>query len=433
MYRYRIEDLKKWKRRPDRKPLVIRGARQVGKTWLMQEFGKTEYEKIAYVNFEGNPRMKELFEQDLDINRIVQGLKAETNIDIAKETTLIILDEVQEVPQAITSLKYFYENEPEYHVVVAGSLLGVALHNGASFPVGKVDFLDLRPLNFREFLLAQNMTALVDALDSKDYKLLATFKTKLIDLLKTYYFVGGMPEAVSKYIATGSWSDVRQIQKNILDAYEQDFSKHAPLNVVPRIRQVWGTIPEQLAKENKKFVYGLVREGARAKDYELALMWLEDTGLIYRIGRIGTPRIPLKAYQSYTAFKIYVLDVGLLAAMTGLTAQVLLEGSTIFTEFKGALTEQYVLQELESADSGGVFYWAMDEGSSAEVDFIVQASDKIIPVEVKAEENLQSKSLRVYAKKYSPEVAVRTSMSDYRDEGWLRNVPLYMISFTDLL
>ncbi len=427
MYRKKIEALKSWKNGINRKPLIIRGARQVGKTWLAREFGSSEYKQVAYVNFDGNSRMETLFDQDFDIERIVQGLKAETGVDINSKDTLIILDEIQEVPRAISSLKYFYENAPEYHVIVAGSLLGVALHEGTSFPVGKVDFMDLGPLNFQEFLLALGEDDLRGFIEDRNYELMGVFKDKLISLLKTYYFVGGMPEAVKTYVDTRSWNDTREVQKNILSAYEQDFSKHAPVNVVPRIRQVWDNLPEQLAKENKKFIYGLIREGARAKDYEYALMWLEDTGLIHKVGRIDTPRLPLKAYRSLTAFKTYVVDVGLLSAITGLSAKTLLEGDVVFTEFKGALTEQFVLQELIGLGMDAVYYWAVDDGSSAEVDFLIQIDNDIIPIEVKAEENLQSKSLRTYSQKYSPKKAVRVSMSDYRDEGWLVNTPLYMI------
>ena len=427
MYRKKIEALKSWKNGINRKPLIIRGARQVGKTWLAREFGSSEYKQVAYVNFDGNSRMETLFDQDFDIERIVQGLKAETGVDINSKDTLIILDEIQEVPRAISSLKYFYENAPEYHVIVAGSLLGVALHEGTSFPVGKVDFMDLGPLNFQEFLLALGEDDLRGLIEDRNYELMGVFKDKLISLLKTYYFVGGMPEAVKTYVDTRSWNDTREVQKNILSAYEQDFSKHAPVNVVPRIRQVWDSLPEQLAKENKKFIYGLIREGARAKDYEYALMWLEDTGLIHKVGRIDTPRLPLKAYRSLTAFKTYVVDVGLLSAITGLSAKTLLEGDVVFTEFKGALTEQFVLQELIGLGMDAVYYWAVDDGSSAEVDFLIQIDNDIIPIEVKAEENLQSKSLRTYSQKYSPKKAVRVSMSDYRDEGWLVNTPLYMI------
>ena len=427
MYRKKIEALKSWKNGINRKPLIIRGARQVGKTWLAREFGSSEYKQVAYVNFDGNSRMETLFDQDFDIERIVQGLKAETGVDINSKDTLIILDEIQEVPRAISSLKYFYENAPEYHVIVAGSLLGVALHEGTSFPVGKVDFMDLGPLNFQEFLLALGEDDLRGLIEDRNYELMGVFKDKLISLLKTYYFVGGMPEAVKTYVDTRSWNDTREVQKNILSAYEQDFSKHAPVNVVPRIRQVWDNLPEQLAKENKKFIYGLIREGARAKDYEYALMWLEDTGLIHKVGRIDTPRLPLKAYRSLTAFKTYVVDVGLLSAITGLSAKTLLEGDVVFTEFKGDLTEQFVLQELIGLGMDAVYYWAVDDGSSAEVDFLIQIDNDIIPIEVKAEENLQSKSLRTYSQKYSPKKAVRVSMSDYRDEGWLVNTPLYMI------
>jgi predicted AAA+ superfamily ATPase len=312
--------------------------------------------------------------------------------------------------------------------VVAGSLLGLTLGQGTSFPVGKVDFMTLYPLSFREFLLALEEDQLLELLDSNDYKLISTFKDRYIDLLKTYYYVGGMPEAVTKYVDTKSWQEVRKVQSSILNAYDSDLAKHAPISIVPRIRQVWHSIPAQLAKENKKYIYGLIREGARAKEYELALAWLEDAGLIYRVARVEVPRIPLKAYKNLDVFKIYLLDVGLLVAMTNISAQTLLEGNTIFTEFKGALTEQYVLEELKSRYDNEVAYWSRDAGSSAEVDFLIQLDNKIVPIEVKAEENLNSKSLKIYKKKYQPRYAVRTSMSDYRQDDWLTNMPLYMIS-----
>jgi predicted AAA+ superfamily ATPase len=427
MYRLKIENLEKWQTKSDRKPLIVNGARQVGKTWLAKEFGRQRYEKTAHIDFQNNPRMKALFEQDLDTERILQGLKAESNIDIEPENTLIILDEVQEVPAALTALKYFYENMPGYHIIVAGSLLGLTVNQGISFPVGKVEFLSLYPLSFKEFLQALGEKQLLELLASGDTGLIAAFRDKYTDLLKTYYYVGGMPEAVKKYIETKSWQEVRIVQQNILNSYDRDFGKHVPLNTVPRIRQVWQNIPAQLAKENKKYIYGLLREGARAKDYELALRWLEDAGLIYRVARAETPKLPLKAYQNLSAFKIYLVDVGLLCAMTDLSARTLLEGNHIFTEFKGALTEQYVLGELKSGREFTVAYWSKDEGSVAEVDFLIQNDDQIIPIEVKAEENLQSKSLRAYAQKYSPKHAVRTSMSNYRRDDWLTNIPLYMI------
>ena len=374
--------------------------------------------------------MKVLFEQDLNIERILQGLKAESGIDIDPQNTLIILDEIQNVPAALTALKYFYDTVPEYHIIVAGSLLGLSVNHKTSFPVGKVDFMTLRPLSFREFLDALDENQLLELLTSGDIELISTFRDRYITLLKTYYFVGGMPEAVRTYIESKSWQKVRQIQNTILTAYDSDFGKHAPVSIVPRIRQIWNNIPAQLSRENKKYVYGLVRKGARAKDYELALSWLEDAGLIYRVSRIETPRIPLKAYENFDAFKIYTLDVGLLTAMTDLSAQTLLEGDEIFTEFKGALTEQYVLEELKNRHLYAA-YWSRDKGSQAEVDFIVQLDDQIVPIEVKAEENLQSKSLRVYRDKCKPSYVVRTSLSNYRKDDWLTNIPLYMISQID--
>lgn len=427
MRRQQLTFLQNWKNSPYRKPLIIHGARQVGKTWLAREFGKNQYEKVAYIDFLNNPRMQELFKQDLDVDRILQGLKAESETDIEPQNTLIILDEIQNVPEALTALKYFYENTPEYHIIVAGSLLGLSVNHNVSFPVGKVDFMTLRPLSFIEFIDALGERQLLDLLNSDDISLISMFRDRYINLLKTYYFVGGMPEVVKMYVNTSSWNKVRRVQKDILIAYDSDFGKHAPINIVPRIRQVWNNIPAQLAKENKKYIYSLIREGARAKEYELALAWLEDAGLIYKVPRVESPKIPLKSYENIDAFKIYILDVGLLAAMTDLTAQTLLEGNDIFTEFKGALTEQYVLEEMKSLDLYAA-YWSRDKGSMAEVDFISQINDQIVPIEVKAEENLQSKSLRVFYDKYQSETNIRTSLSDYRKDDWLTNLPLYMIN-----
>ncbi len=427
MRRQQLTFLQNWKNSPYRKPLIIHGARQVGKTWLAREFGKNQYEKVAYIDFLNNPRMQELFKQDLDVDRILQGLKAESETDIEPQNTLIILDEIQNVPEALTALKYFYENMPEYHIIVAGSLLGLSVNHSVSFPVGKVDFMTLRPLSFIEFIDALGEQQLLDLLNSDDTSLISMFRDRYINLLKTYYFVGGMPEVVKMYVNTSSWNKVRRVQKDILIAYDSDFGKHAPINIVPRIRQVWNNIPAQLAKENKKYIYSLIREGARAKEYELALAWLEDAGLIYKVPRVESPKIPLKSYENIDAFKVYILDVGLLAAMTDLTAQTLLEGNDIFTEFKGALTEQYVLEEMKSLDLYAA-YWSRDKGSMAEVDFISQINDQIVPIEVKAEENLQSKSLRVFYDKYQSETNIRTSLSDYRKDGWLTNLPLYMIN-----
>ena len=426
MERFAMEKLIAWKDSKYRKPMIIRGARQVGKTWLMKEFGKREFEKVAYINFDQNTRMKGIFEGDLNIERLILALSAETGVSISADNTLIIFDEVQEVPRALTSLKYFNENAPEYAIVAAGSLLGVALHKGTSFPVGKVDFLDLYPLNYKEFLLALGEERFVEILDRDDISMITTFKEKYIERLKEYYFIGGMPEVVYDFVRNKDFNKVREIQNNLLNYYQQDFSKHAPNILVPRLNMVWNSIPMQLAKENKKFIYGQLREGARAKDFELAIQWLEDCGLIHKVERISKPGLPLKAYMDLSAFKIYLSDVGLLSAMGELSVQAIVDGNRIFTEFKGALTEQFVLQQLISQLGLHAYYYSAEK-SRGEVDFLVQGNSSIIPIEVKAEENLQAKSLKAFVEKYKPKYAVRTSMSDYREETWLINIPLYHI------
>lgn len=426
MERFAMEKLIKWKNSKYRKPMIIRGARQVGKTWLMKEFGKQEFDKVAYINFDQNTRMKGVFEGDLNIERLILALSAETGVSINANDTLIIFDEVQEVPRALTSLKYFNENAPEYAIVAAGSLLGVALHQGTSFPVGKVDFLDLYPLNYKEFLLALGEERFANLLDSDDISMITTFKQKYIERLKEYYFIGGMPEVVNDFVRNKDFNKVREIQNNLLNYYQQDFSKHAPNILVPRLNMVWNSIPMQLAKENKKFIYGQLRERARAKDFELAIQWLEDCGLIHKVERISKPGLPLKAYMDLSAFKIYLSDVGLLSAMGELSVQAIVDGNRIFTEFKGALTEQFVLQQLISQLGLHAYYYSAEK-SRGEVDFMVQGNSTIIPIEVKAEENLQAKSLKAFVEKYNPKYAVRTSMSDYREESWLINIPLYNI------
>ena len=428
MFRNAINDLIKWKSSTDRKPLIIRGARQVGKTWLMKEFGKTHYERCAYINFDNNERMESLFSGNLDIKRIITALQIEAGVTIDAKNTLIIFDEVQEVPRALNSLKYFYENAPTYHIVAAGSLLGVALHPGTSFPVGKVDFMNLYPLNFVEFIGALGNKNLVEVLESKDFSLIKNFKGIYIDLLKQYYYIGGMPEAVDTFIVSQDYTKVREVLNRLLMAYEQDFSKHAPNETVPRIRMLWKSIPTQLAKENRKFVYGLIRQGARAREYELAMTWLMDCGLVYKVTRVTKPDMPLMAYQDFNAFKLFILDVGLLSAMSGLDLKSLLEGNKVFEEFKGALTEQYVMQQLITTKEITPFYWSAEKGM-AEIDFIFQIAMNIVPFEVKAAENLQAKSLKSYCQKYLPKHAVRTSMSDYRQEDWLTNIPLYAVNF----
>ena len=426
MYREKIEDLLNWKNSKDRTPLIIRGARQVGKTWLMKEFGSKYYKNVAYINFDNNEKMKKLFELDYDIERIIQGLKIEANLDIEVENTLIIFDEVQEVPKALSSLKYFNENANEYHIIAAGSLLGVGLHEGTSFPVGKVDFLDLYPLNFYEFLLAIGKESIAKLIKRNEWNLIETFAANIIELLKEYYYIGGMPAVVSKFVETKSYNESRKVQNNILKAYQQDFPKHAPNDIVPRIQMLWNNIPTQLAKENKKFIYGLVREGARAKEYEMAIAWLIDAGLVYKVNRVNKPNFPLNAYQDFAAFKLYILDVGLLSAMTNLSKEILLEGSEIFTEFKGVFAEQYVLTELKSRTGNEIFYWSA-ENATAEIDYIIQHENKIIPIEVKAETNLKAKSLKQFIQKHETKVNVRTSMANYLKQENIINIPLYSI------
>ena len=424
--RIAMEKLLKWKESKRRKPLIIEGARQVGKTWLMKEFGRLYYTDTVYINFDSNSRMAELFASDLDTERLIMGLELYSGRKIDPDHTLLIFDEVQEVPRALSSLKYFYENAPEYHIVCAGSLLGIALHEGTSFPVGKVDFLKLFPLSFKEFLMAAGKERYAELLSKQDYPMITSFKQTYIDALKQYYFVGGMPEAVQSFAENKDFNEVREIQKRILAAYEQDFSKHAPNEIVPKIRMLWNSIPSQLARENKKFVYGLVREGARAKDYETAILWLSDCGLVHKISRVNAGGIPLKAYEDLKAFKLFLVDVGLLGCMAGLRQRTLLDGNDLFIEFKGALTEQYVCQQLKTIEDLGVYYYTNDRGS-CEIDFIVDAGEQVIPVEVKAETNLRAKSLKTYQEKFTPEIAVRTSMADFKKEDRLVNLPLYAV------
>jgi len=427
MERIAMKELVSWKNKPGRKPLIIRGARQVGKTWLMKEFGKNEYSQTVYVNFESSKLLKTLFVDNFDINRIITALQIETGIQVNPQNTLIVFDEIQEAEGAITSLKYFCENAPQYHVIAAGSLLGVAMHKHTSFPVGKVEFLDLYPLHYTEFLIALDQQPLLNLLKSKDWTLIKSFKERYIQLLRQYYYIGGMPEVVLSYRTQNDFKEVRNIQKRILTAYEHDFSKHAPSDIIPRIRMLWNAIPSQLAKENKKFIYGAVKPGSRAKDYELALSWLIDCGLVHKVCRVSKPGIPLKAYEDYNAFKLFIADVGLMGAMGDLDVRTLIEGNVIFEEFKGALTEQYVLQQLTAISDLAIYYWSA-ERSIAEIDFLIQYSGEVIPIEVKAEENLQAKSLKTFCQKYSPKTAIRTSMSDFRKEDWLTNLPLYAIS-----
>lgn len=426
MKRFLMDDLVKWKDKPNRKPLILKGARQVGKTWIMKEFGRLHFAKTAYISFYNNQRMKNVFEEDYDIDRILMNINIESKTEVTSGDTLIIFDEIQEAPRALEALKYFCENASEYAVIAAGSLLGVAIHAGVSYPVGKVDTLELYPMNYREFLLAMGEKQLADLLKKANYMYISDFKEKYIFWLKNYYYVGGMPEVVSFFSEHKDYVEVRNMQQAIIEQYENDFSKHTPANELPRIRMVWNSVPMQLAKENKKFFFGKIKEGARAKDFELAIEWLQDCGLITKVYKVSKPTVPVKAYIEFSAFKLYLSDVGLLGALSELDAESILEGNTIFTEFKGALTEQYVLQQIVSDTEYKPYYYA-GEKSTYEVDFIIQKGKCVIPVEVKAVDNLRAQSLKFYYEKFIPEYAVRTSMASYREQDWMVNLPLYAI------
>ena len=431
MERYAIKQLIDWKNKKNHKPLIIQGARQVGKTWLMQEFGKKYYEQVAYINFDVDMKSREIFNIDYDTERLIMDIGLVTKTRINPENTLIILDEIQECPRALTSLKYFQENAPQYDIIVAGSLLGVACHEGTGFPVGKVSFMNLYPLSFEEFLLAMGEERFVELLNKKDFKTIKLFNNKYEKLLKQYCYVGGMPEVVNDFIENKDFESVRDLQKEILTAYEEDFTKHIPSNTVAKIRLLWKSIPAQLSKENKKFIYGAAKEGARARDFEAALSWLINSGLIYRVNKITKPDLPITAYEDFNSFKLFVLDVGLLGAMTNLQAETIIDGNRIFEEFKGAIAEQYVLQQFKTIKDLPVFYWS-NETSRAEIDFVIQIKSDVVPVEVKAERNLQAKSLKVYMEKFKPNYVIRTSMADYKKTDNLIDLPLYGIENIDI-
>jgi len=422
MQRTVYQQLVDWKASERRKPLIIEGARQVGKTWIVKDFGNREYQSVAYINFEEMKPLRNMFEADLDVNRIMDVIRLATKNACLPGHTLIFLDEIQEAPHGLTALKYFQENMPEQHVIVAGSLLGIELHRRDSFPVGKVDFLRLYPMSYLEFLNAVGEGELASLLQRRDWSMITLFKSKYIDRLRQYYFVGGMPEAVAAFADGASFEEVRNIQLAILQSYDNDFSKHAPHELVPRIRAVWNSIPAQLSRENRKFVFGIVKEGARARDYESALMWLNDCGLIHQVHAVKTPRYPLKSYEDMSAFKLFSVDIGLLCAQSEIDSSVLVSKNDILTEFKGALTEQYVMQQLIINHT--LYYWSK-ANSQAEIDFLVQKGTEIVPIEVKAEENLRAKSLRLFVEGNQSATAYRLSMSDYRQECWMTNVPLY--------
>lgn len=425
MERSIYSSLKKWKESPTRKPLILQGARQVGKTYILKEFGAREYSEVVYINCDDNNDMQNMF-VDYDVDRIIRSLSAISGISIKPSTTLLILDEIQEVERGLASLKYFCEKAPEYHVAVAGSLLGITLHEGTSFPVGKVDMLYMYPMDFEEFLLAMGKEQLVELLRNNSWATLTPLRGMLTELLRQYYFVGGMPEAVKAYVGRGDIWEVRSIHSKIIDAYRNDMSKHVPKQQVQRINMVWNSIPSQLARDNKKFIYGALRKGARANDFEIAIQWLVDSGLVHKVHRISKPVVPLKFYEDMVSFKLFLLDCGLLGALSETPPEQILIGDNVFEEYKGAFTENYVLQQLKSLPSTFVYYYSNDN-STLEIDFVVQHEAHVIPIEVKAEENLRAKSLRQFVTDNSGLHGVRFSMSDYREQDWLTNVPLWAV------
>lgn len=427
MYRTKIKELEQWKLSSKRKPLIMLGARQVGKTYLIQQFGETNYKQVAYINFERPNAPINLFETGFDTDRIITVLNAFCQMRITADDTLIIFDEIQAAPKGITALKYLYEDTPQYHIIAAGSLSGINIHPDESFPVGKVDFMKLYPMSFYEFLLAMGEIGIVELLEKRDLENLKFFNNKLINLLRYYLYIGGMPEVVADFVENRDWINARNIQNQILNSYRNDFSKHAPKEVLPRINMVWNSIPAQLSKENKKFIYGMIREGARAKDFELAIQWLADTGLLHKVYNVSKPDLPLMAYQELSNFKLFHNDVGLLGAMTNLSSKTIIEGDAIFEEFKGALTEQFVFQQLIQNENLSVFYHTFDR-SKYELDFIVQnKQDEIIPIEVKSGTNLKSTSFKLFCDRHKPKTAIRISLADYKKESWLTNLPLYTI------
>lgn len=423
--------LLQWKNDSNRKPLIITGARQVGKTWIMREFGKNEYANVVYINCDNEKRIETLLSEDYNIDRILLGLQAISGVNIKSDKTLIIFDEIQQIPRGLHLLKYFYEENPEYHVMVAGSLLGITLNQGVSFPVGKVDIMEMYPMNFNEFLEAMGQEQLLKVLNTNDWKLIDSLSTKYIELLRQYYYVGGMPEAVCSYCKDKNLAQVRNIQNNILKAYRNDISKHATKSESVKIGQVLDSLPSQLAKENKKFIYGVIKTGARAAEYELAIQWLIDAGIVHKVNRIKEAKMPLKFYEDISAFKLFLLDMGLFACMCDVPASEMLVGNNVFVEYKGAFAEQYVLQQLV-CQNVKPYYWS-SEKTPSEIDFVIQKDNKIIPIEVKAEVNVKARSLRQFITNNPELKAVRFSMLGYAEQDWMTNIPLYYISAIDVI
>lgn len=426
MYRNIIKQLEEWKNKKHRKPLILAGARQVGKTYILKEFGKSSFSNVAYINCDDNELAKDLFLQDYDMQRIILAIGVITRQSIIPGKTLIILDEIQELKRGLSALKYFCENAPQYHVVVAGSLLGITMHQGESFPVGKVDILHIYPMTFDEFLFAKGYSQMVDVLRSKDWQTIKLLRSQYIKFLREYYFVGGMPEAVNCFIETNDALQVREIQNNILFTYQKDISKHVPTSEANRINMVWHSMPSQLIKENKKFIYGVAKPGGRAKDFEVAIQWLMDAGLVYRSDRVTQAKMPLKYYVDIASFKLFMLDCGLLGALSETPAENLLMADNGMEEAKGAFTENYVMSQLVASHYTSVFYYSND--AKLELDFLIQYKTEIVPIEAKAEENLRSKSLFTFVNSHPNIHGLRFSMSDYREQDWMTNVPLYAVS-----
>lgn len=422
MERTAYQDLINWKNKKNRKPLILNGARQVGKTWLLKKFGENEYESFAYINCDDTPEMKIIF-SDFDTQRLIRNFSSITGVEIIREKTLIVLDEIQEVPNALTALKYFCENAPEYHIIVAGSLLGIGLHEGTGFPVGKVDELSLYPLTFEEFCNALGKNILMNQVKEHKWNELSVLSHTFIELLRQYYYVGGMPAVVKDYCEKQNLKSVRDIQNQILADYKRDFSKHVPKEILPKVNIVWNSIPSQLSKENKKFIYSAIKKGGRAKEFENAIQWLIDAGLVYKVLRVSKIEKPLKFYKDFDAFKLFILDLGLLGAMVDVSAKDVLVNNTAFVEYKGTFTEQYVLQELITVKKN--IYYYSKENSNLEIDFIIQ-KDEVYPIEVKAEENLRSKSLKTVYELNQSLKPCRFSMADYREQDWITNIPLYL-------
>jgi predicted AAA+ superfamily ATPase len=429
MYRSKFKELIKWKLDKNKKPLIFYGARQVGKTWLIQEFGRLEYRQVVYINFERAEEMRNVFLHDLDPRRLITAFEFYSGLKITPDDTLVILDEIQSAKRGITSLKYFCEETPEYQIIAAGSLLGINLHSDESFPVGKVNMMTLYPMSFYEFLIAMGEeNGLAKIIEEKHFDIMPIFHEKFKEYLKYYFYVGGMPEAVKAFAENRDWKRARQIQNKILKNYRNDFSKHAPKEIIPRINMVWDSVPAQLAKKNKKFIYGVVKEGGRAKEFELAIQWLTDAGVLHKVFAVSKAGVPLVAYQDFSDFKIYHNDLGLLGAMSKLKSKTLVDGDAVFEEFKGALTEQYTFQQLLLNEELTINYFTFDNGRY-ELDFLVENEDgDLIPIEVKAGENLKAASFKIYCERNKPKTAIKTSLTNYKEEIWMTNLPLYALN-----